>query len=446
MEITTLSILAIACDVQFQALTLGPIISLLVIALLLIVSALVSGSEVAYFSLSPNDRQQLNAENDKRGKLVLENLAQPDHLLATILVTNNFVNVGVVMLSTFVMDSLVDFSQSPVLGFLFQVVVVTFFLLLFGEIIPKVYASKNAMKVAQMMAMPLYLLGKFFSPINRILIRSTSIVNKRMQKKQSTNISIDELSHALELTDEQELTDDKEILEGIVNFGNKTAEEIMSPRVDVQAIEINDTMEHLIHIINDSGYSRIPVFEDNQDNVKGVLHIKDLLPYLSNNEANFQWQEIIRPPFFVPESKKIDDLLEDFQKNKVHLAIVVDEYGGNSGVVTLEDILEEIVGDISDEFDEDQSFFTRISENKFLFDGKTLIDDFCKVTEVDVALFAKFKGVADTLAGIILEIKGEIPKQHMKIEYENLLFTIETVDNRRIKKIKVEIKPEEPKE
>ncbi|MFV0521054.1 MAG: gliding motility-associated protein GldE [Mangrovibacterium sp.] len=439
MEIEPLSILAISWNVQFHVLTLGTIVSLLVIVFLLIVSALVSGSEVAYFSLSPSDRQQLSSDNDKKGNLVLDNLAQPDNLLATILVTNNFVNVGVVILSSYAMDSLLDFTQAPVLGFLFQVVVVTFFLLLFGEVIPKVYAAKNTMAVAKVMAMPLFLLGKFFAPINRILIRSTSVVNKRMQRKQTANISVDELSHALELTDDQELTNDKEILEGIVSFGNKTAEEIMRPRVDVQSVDINETIDCLVNIINDSGYSRIPVFEDNHDNIRGVLYIKDLLPYL-NKEGDFKWQEIIRPPFFVPESKKIDDLLEDFQRNKVHLAIVVDEYGGNSGIVTLEDILEEIVGDISDEYDEDQSFFTQISENKFLFEGKTLIDDFCKVTHVDVALFSKIKGVADTLAGLILEIKGEIPKQHTRIEYENLIFIIDSVDNRRIKKIKVEIK------
>ncbi len=440
MEIEPLSSMAMSWNVQFHELTLGIIISLLVIALLLMISALISGSEVAYFSISPNDRQQLNSREDKKGALVLENLNKPDNLLATILVTNNFVNVGVVMLSTYVLNNTVDFSEAPVLGFIVQVVIVTFFLLLFGEIIPKVYAAKNALGVAQLMATPLYLLGKLFAPINFMLIRSTSVVNRRMQKKQSTNISVDELSHALELTDDQDLTDDKEILEGIVNFGNKTAEEIMIPRVDVQSIEITESIEHLVNIINTSGYSRIPVYEDNHDNIKGVLYIKDLLPYLNQSE-DFQWQEIIRPPFFVPESKKIDDLLQDFQKNKVHLAIVVDEYGGNSGVVTLEDILEEIVGDISDEFDEDHSYYTRISENVFLFEGKTLIDDFCKVTGADVALFAKAKVVADTLAGLVLEIKGEIPKQYAKIEYDKFIFTIELVDNRRIKKIKVEVKP-----
>ncbi|MFV0554771.1 MAG: gliding motility-associated protein GldE [Mangrovibacterium sp.] len=439
MEIEPLSILLFWGDVEFFALTFGTSISLLVIIILLILSALISGSEVAYFSLSPNDRQQLSGEEDKQSGMVLENLAQPDYLLATILVTNNFVNVGIVMLSTFAMNSLVDFSQAPILGFIVQVVIVTFFLLLFGEVIPKVYAAKNAMTVAKMMSVPLFLLGKLFSPINKVLIRSTSLVNKRMQKKQSTNISVDELSHALELTDDLELNEDKEILEGIVNFGSKTAEEIMTPRVDVQAIDIADSLDHLVNVINNSGYSRIPVFEDNQDNVKGVLYIKDLLPYI-NKVDDFKWQEIIRPPFFVPESKKIDDLLEDFQKNKVHLAVVVDEYGGNSGIVTLEDILEEIVGDISDEFDEDQSFFTRISENKYLFDGKTLIDDFCKVTHTDPSLFSKMKGVADTLAGLILEIKGEIPKQNAKVDFENISFTVDMVDNRRIKKIKVEIK------
>lgn len=430
---------AISWNIQFYEIEAGAIVSLLVIVFLLVCSALISGSEVAYFSLSPNERQQLSVSSDKTSMYAISNLAHPDYLLATILVANNFVNVGIVMLSSYVLSSIVDFSQAPIVGFIFQVVIVTFVLLLFGEVIPKVYAAKNTIGVAKMMAKPLYFCGKIFSPINHLLIRSTSIVNKRMQKKQSTNISIDELSHALELTNDEELTEDKEILEGIVNFGNKTAEEIMIPRVDVQAIEINDSTDRLINIIADSGYSRIPVFEDNQDHIKGILYIKDLLPYL-NRGGDFQWQELIRPPFFVPESKKIDDLLADFQKNKVHLAIVVDEYGGNSGIVTLEDILEEIVGDISDEFDETQRFYTRIDDNNYLFDGKTLIDDFCKVTQVDSSLFTKVKAVADTLAGFVLEERGEIPKLHAKFEFEHLVFTIDQVDNRRIKKIKVEIK------
>lgn len=413
-------------------------ISLILIALLLISSALISGSEVAYFSLSPKDRQMLSNQKEKNSHFILHNLENPEKLLATILVANNFINVGIVILSAYTTNMLVDFSKAPTVGFIFQIIVITFFLLLFGEVIPKVYATRHSMRVARIMAIPLHILERIFSPINAILIYSTSFVNRRIQKH-SQNISVDELSQALELTADHEISEDKDILEGIVKFGNKNAVEIMRPRVDVEAIDMKESLPKLINLINDSGYSRIPVYSESFDNIKGILYIKDLLPYLHNRE-NFHWQSIIRPPFYVPETKKIDDLLEEFQKNKVHMAIVVDEYGGSSGIVTLEDILEEIVGEISDEFDEEENYFTKIAENKYLFDGKILLSDFYKIVGADEHVFDDYKGDADTLAGLILELKGEIPALHEKISCQNFIFSIDGVDNRRIKKIKVEIK------
>jgi gliding motility-associated protein GldE len=331
----------------------------------------------------------------------------------------------------------VSILNAPVLEFIIQAVVITFFLLLFGEILPKVYANHYALAFARLMALPLQTLEKIFRPINSILIHSSSLVNKRLHKHHK-NISMDEISQALELTSDHELSDEKDILEGIVKFGNKNVEEIMKPRVDVVSLDIKTGFSQVLDVINESGYSRIPVFIESFDNISGILYIKDLLPH-SHKGNVFKWQTLIRPPFYVPETKKISSLLEEFQKNKVHMAIVVDEYGGTSGIVTLEDILEEIVGDIADEFDDDEDFFTRVDEKTFLFDGKILLGDFYKIVECDDTVFNEVKGDADTLAGLILELKGEIPGPQEKLSCKQFDFTIEAVDNRRIKQIKVEI-------
>ena len=441
METDPLPILtAIIWDVDVYPITTAVILSFVLILLLLIISALISGSEVAYFSLNPQDREKLNSVNNKQNNAVLKNLDNPEKLLATILVTNNFANVGIVIFSAYTTNKIFDFSASPTLGFIVQVVIITFILLLFGEIIPKVYATRHSLGFARFMAIPLFILEHIFRPINSVLIYSTSFVNKRIQR-QSQNISVDELSQALELTLEHEHSEDKEILEGIVKFGNKNVVEIMRSRVDVEALDLKDSYSKVINLINESGYSRIPVYSASFDNIKGILYIKDLLPHIHKKE-NFRWQTIIRPPFYVPETKKIDDLLEEFQKNKVHMAIVVDEYGGSSGIVTLEDILEEIVGEIVDEFDDDDNYFTKIAENKYLLDGKILLHDFYKIIGVDDHIFDEYKGDADTLAGLILELKGEIPVVHEKLNCKNFVFSIEAVDNRRIKKIKVEIEIE----
>jgi len=426
-------------DIHFYPFSAGVAFSIVIVIFLLIFSALISGSEVAYFSLGPADLDHLKKSKNRRSAFALRNLECPEKLLATILVANNFVNVGIVILSSYITSHVVDFSDAPTWGFIIQVVVITFFLLLFGEIIPKVYAARFALKVAVSMSFPLIVLEKLFRPLNAILIYSTSFVNHRVQRhQQNQNISVDELSQALEMTDDHEISDDKEILEGIVKFGNKSVVEVMCPRVDVVALDVKEDFEKVIAVINDSGYSRIPVFSESFDNIRGILYIKDLLPHIHKG-TNFKWQTIIRPPFYVPEPKKIDDLLEDFQKNKVHMAIVVDEYGGTSGIVTLEDILEEIVGDITDEFDEEENFFTKVADNKFLFDGKILLNDFYKIVDCPDTVFDDVKGEADTLAGLILELKGEFPKRFDKIYCKNFVFSIEAVDNRRIKQIKAEI-------
>jgi gliding motility-associated protein GldE len=424
-------------DIQFYPFSSGMAFSILIVLLLLFFSALISGSEIAYFSLGPSDRAHLEKNRNRRNILVLKNLEHPEKLLATILVANNFVNVGIVILSSYISSNLVDFSHAPALGFFVQVVVITFFILMFGEIIPKVYATRIALKMAVFMSVPLAVLEKICRPLNFLLIYSTSFVNRRMQKYKQ-NISVDELSQALEMTADHEISEDKEILEGIVKFGNKSVVEIMHPRVDVVALDIKENFEEVVALINDSGYSRIPVYSGTFDHIRGILYIKDLLPHIHKGN-NFKWQSIIRPPFYVPENKKIDDLLENFQKNKVHMAIVVDEYGGTSGIVTLEDILEEIVGDIADEFDDEENFFTRLSDNKYLFDGKVLLNDFYKIVGCPDDVFGDVKGEADTLAGLILELRGEFPRRSDKINCKNFVFSIEAVDHRRIKQVKVEV-------
>lgn len=434
-------LIAIFWNVQFLPFTAGIAVGLVVILILLFFSALISGSEVAYFSLSSSEKQKITARSTKKNIYTSKNLESPEQLLATILVANNFVNVGIVILLSFTIDSLIDFSNNPVIGFVFQVIIISFIILIICEIIPKVYATKHALKFARFISLPLYYLIKILKPVNSILIFSTTFINKRIHSY-NQHISVDELSQALELTSQLELKEDQEILKGIVKFGNKSVVEIMRSRVDVVSADIKDSYAKIMNLITETGFSRIPVYSETFDNIKGILYIKDILPHIHKG-ATFRWQSIIRPPFYVPETKKIDDLLEDFQKNKVHMAIVVDEYGGTSGIVTLEDVLEEIVGEITDEFDEDEKFYTKISENKYLFDGKTLLNDFYKVIGSDEDLFDDVKGEADTLAGLILELKGEIPAKNDIIYCKNFIFSIESVDNRRIKQMKVEIKKTE---
>jgi putative hemolysin len=417
--------------------TPGAITGMVVVVILLFFSAMISGSEVAFFSLAPKHIKSLNEQTSRNEHLVLRHLEKPEHLLATILIANNFINVGIVIIASFVTGTVFDFSASPVLGFVIQVVVITLLLLLFGEILPKIYANRFAYGFALRMAMPLMVLERAFQPLIYLLIKSTRLVNRRLANK-GQNISMDDLSEALDLTPGV-VKDEKEMLEGIVRFSNLEVSEIMKPRTDVTAVEIQTDLGTLIRVIIDSGFSRIPVYEETSDNLKGILYVKDLLPHI-NKKDGFQWQKLIREPFYVPETKKINDLLKEFQEKKIHLAIVVDEYGGTEGIVTMEDILEEVVGEITDESDGAQEFYRRIDARTTVFDGKTLLNDFYKVTGLDDELFDDVKGEAETVAGLILELKDGFPRINDRIQCKNVEFTVLRMDNRRIMEIKVVLK------
>lgn len=426
-------------NVAFYPAEPGSILAIFIVLILLVGSALISGSEVAYFSLSPTDKQNLEDRDTRNSRAVLELIRKPVRLLGTILITNNFINVGIVIISSFVMNRLINFGTSKTLQFMTQVVIVTFILLLFGEILPKLYANLYASRFAQFMAYPLKFFEKLFYPISSMLIYSTSMVNRRLARKKQ-NISMDDLSEALELTS-KDISEEKNILEGIIKFGNIDVKEIMKARIDVVSADIKTNLDELISIAIDSGYSRIPIYDKTFDNVKGILYIKDLLPHIHKSK-NFKWQSLIRPLYYVPENKKIDDLLNEFQTKKIHMAIVVDEYGGTSGIITLEDIIEEIVGEITDESDEDEVFFDQISGNEYLFDGKILLNDLYKILETEDDIFESVKGDADTLAGLILELKGDFPDRGEKTSFRNFEFIIEAVDKRRIKQIRLIISPE----
>jgi putative hemolysin len=418
-------------------LTSGPVIGMVVVIILLFCSAMISGSEVAYFSLGPNQIIEMKEHSSRKELLVLNHLNQPERLLASILITNNFINVGIVIISSFVTSSLFDFSGSPILGFVIQVIVITFLLLLFGEIMPKIYANKFATSFARWMAVPLRVLDKIFQPLIYILIQSTGLVNRRLAKKVQ-NISMEDLSEALDLATDV-VENEKEMLEGIVRFSNLEVSEIMKPRTDVVAVDIETDLSTLIKMVIESGYSRIPVYEETFDHLKGILYVKDLLPHIRKKNV-FKWQKLIREPFFVPETKKINDLLKEFQEKKIHLAIVVDEYGGTEGIVTMEDILEEVVGEITDESDETEILYRRIDPHTFEFDGKTQLNDFYKVTELDDTLFDEVKGEAETIAGLILELKGGFPRINDMMTCKGIRFTVLAMDQRRIKEVKVYIK------
>ncbi len=424
-----------------QAIPADAIFGILAMLVLLFFSALISGSEVAFFSLGHNQLEAIRKLKKKTDSLIINLLERPKRLLATILIANNVINIAIILLSTIVFRALFDFSASPILGFLIQVILVTFIILLFAEILPKIYATRHAEGFAAYMAPLLLLLRRLFYPLSTLLVKSTNMIDKRMEKKRP-NISMDDLSHALDITSDVSATeDDRKILRGIVSFGNIYAREIMKSRVDVVAVDIETPFTKLINIILEAGYSRIPVYRESFDNIEGILYIKDLLPYLEE-DASFDWQKLLRNCFFVPESKRISDLLKEFQEKKIHLAVVVDEYGGTSGIVTLEDILEEIVGEINDEFDTEEAVYSRLDNHTYIFEGKTLLKDFCKITGADYAQFDEAKGEADTLAGLILEIRQELPKRGDIIAFRNMEFLVEGVDNRRIKRLKIKILPQ----
>ena len=404
------------------------------IFILLFLSAIVSGAEVALFSLSQKNIDDTLHENSSKGKIISKLLDRPKKLLATLLVANNFLNIGVVILFSFIGQNIFSTVSSPPLKFILEVSVVTFLILLFGEVLPKVYASRNNIKFAKWVAYPISFLDKVLSPIS-LPMRSLTLYLQNKLGKQKNNFSINQLSQALELTDSDGSTDEQKILEGIVSFGNTDTKQVMSPRIDIFALEILESFEAICIKIIEKGFSRIPVYKDNIDQIEGVLFVKDLLPHIDKKE--FDWTSLIREAFFVPENKKLDNLLKDFQSLKSHLAIVVDEYGGTSGLVSLEDVIEEIVGDISDEFDDENLNFSQIDEKNFLFEGKINLKDFYRIVEVDEDVFEIQKGEAETLAGFILEILGNFPKKDQRITFENCVFTIEAVDNKRVKQIKV---------
>ena len=400
-------------DIGYYHFTSETFTGIIILIVLLAISALISGSEVALFSLEPKEIKDLKLNKKRSASLVIKLLSEPEQLLAAILVGNNFANISIVLLTAHITNSLIDFSNAPTFGFIFNTVIITSLILLFGEIIPKVYAAHYPKTLALKVSSIINVLVIVTRPVNFLLINSTSFVNKRLIKYKK-NLSIDEISKALQLTDHLDISDDKEILEGIVKFGSKGVNEIMRSRLDVTSIQIHSNFEKVLQLIKESGYSRIPVYAETLDDVRGILYIKDLLPFLDKSAA-YRWQPLMRQPFFVPETKKIDDLLEDFQKSKVHMAIVVDEFGGTSGLVTLEDILEEIVGDIADEFDIEETLFTQISQDEYLFDGRVMLNDFCKELDLENDIFDDVKGEADTLAGLILELKGEFPMLHEKL-------------------------------
>lgn len=434
----TLPIIESLSDIHFITPSIGVAVALLLTVLLLLVSGFASGSEIAFFSLLPSEISEVSSgktEIDKKIKLLLDD---SERTLATILITNNFVNVTIIMLCNYIFASIIDFGPKAYwLQFLCITVLLTFLLLLFGEIMPKVYSRQNPLRFCRRAVRGIMFFRKLFWPVENILLRSGMLAEKVVQKENHV-LSVNELEQALELTDTEDIKDEQSMLQGIIRFGDETAKEIMTVRQDIVNINIESNFSDVLKCIVDNNYSRIPVYQDTSDNIKGILYIKDLLPHLSKH-STFRWQSLIRPPYFVPETKKIDALLREFQKNKMHIAIVVDEFGGTSGLVTLEDILEEIVGEINDEFDDEGNTYSKINYNTYIFEGKTLLTDFYKIINADEDVFSDVEGEADTLAGMLLEIKGDFLSIHEKIEYKNYLFEIVGIEGRRISKVKVVI-------
>jgi len=410
--------------------------------LLLGVSGFASASEIAFFSLSPTDLNALDPEHNAADRNIETLRNDSERTLATILITNNLVNVTIIMLCNYIFARLVDFGNAIWLQFLCITVILTFLLLLFGEIMPKVYARQNPLRYCRFSAGTLMFFRKLFWPVETVLMGSGTLAEKIVHKEAHV-LSVDDLEQALELTDKEDIKVEQSMLQGIIRFGDETAKEIMTPRQDIVDLSMKDDFNTVINSIVENNYSRIPVYQGNADNIRGVLYIKDLLPHLGKTNS-FRWQSLIRPAYFVPETKKIDDLLREFQENKIHIAIVVDEFGGTSGLVTLEDILEEILGEIHDEFDEEERNYTRINNNTYVFEGKTLLSDFCKILNIDDD-FAEVEGDADSLAGLLLELKGDFPKVNETISFGKYTFEILAIEERRISKVKVVIQPQEEK-
>ena len=404
--------------------------------ILLLCSALVSGAEVALFSLTQTDIEKASEENSKPIEIISKLLDRPKKLLATILVANNFINIAIVILFAYLGGYLFESITSAITRFIIEVVIVTFLILLFGEILPKIYASRNRVKFATFMAYPLRVLDVVISPIS-LPMRSITIAMHNRLGKQKSNLSVNQLSQALELASEEDTTkEEQKILQGIVSFGNTDTKQVMQPRIDIFALDESSKFSDVLPEIVNHGFSRIPVYKDNVDNIIGVLYAKDLLPFLDRKQ--FDWRTLLRDPFFVPENKKLDDLMVEFQEKKVHLAIVVDEYGGTSGIVSLEDVIEEIVGDISDEFDDVDLTFSKLDDKNYVFEGKTTLKDFYRIIKLDdETKFEAKKGEAETIAGFVLEISGSFPKLGSKIKFNDYVFIIEALDKKRIQQVKV---------
>ena len=418
------------------------VVLLVVIGLLLLASAAMSASEVALFSLNPTQLRDLKERGGNVGQRVLHLLAKPRRLLATILIANNFANVGIVILSTVAVTALLEVERMPAyLVFIIQVLAVTFIILLIGEVLPKVYATAKAMRVAQLMSGPLWVLRWAFSPISETLVRTSTVIEKRFKKRVGQSISVDALGQALELTQDASTTaEEQRILRGIVKFGNIEVHQVMRPRTEVVAFDRELDFKQLLNAIVDSGFSRVPVYEETLDRIVGVLNIKDVLPHIG--KESFDWHDLLRTPYFVPEGKKLDDLLKEFQAEKVHLAVVVDEYGGTCGIITLEDVIEEIVGDITDEFDDEDLIYSKLDDRTWVFEGKAPLPDVYRVLGVDGRLFEENKGDSATLGGFILELTGRIPKKGERVDLQNYGFVVEASDNKRVRRVKVIVNDE----
>ncbi len=432
--------------ILFKPFSIDAFFSIISILILIVFSGLISGSEIAFFSMEPNDIEEIKSQKSPVNDKIMNHLEHPKRLLATILISNNFINVRIVLISTYLTQILFDFSAFPLLGFLIQVIAITALILLFGEIIPKIYAKNNVLYFVRLMAGPLHTLEKIFRPLVRILVHSTGIIDKRIGNKKEA-ISMTELSEAVDLaaakSEDEEEVDEQMILKGIATYGKTDVKEIMKARVDVSALEVGTPFPKVLESVREWGYSRIPVYRETLDQIEGILYIKDLLSFIDADD--YPWESKVRPAFFVPENKKINDLLQEFRKNRIHLAIVVDEYGGTSGIVTLEDVLEEIVGDISDEFDNQNEDFVynQIDEHTWVFEAKTTILDFCKVVGLDSEIFEEVKGESDSIAGLILEIKGDFPEKGEEIVFQNITFEVIKMDERRISRVRVKIPEEE---
>ncbi len=429
-------------EVHFMEPSSGVLFAIVLAVFLLGMSAFASGSEIAFFSLSPSDLNSMDPEKNSKDRNIEFLREDSERTLATILVTNNFVNVTIIMLCNFIFGSIIDFGNAYWLQFLCITVLLTFLLLLFGEIMPKVFARQNSLSFCRSVVGGILFARKLFWPIETILLRS-SVVAEHILRKDNHVLSVDELGQALDLTDKNEIKDEQSMLRGIIRFGDESVKEIMTSRKDVVDIDIKTPFSKVVKCIVENNYSRIPVYQDNSDNIRGVLYIKDLLLHIGKPDT-FRWQSLIRPPYFVPETKKVDDMLREFQDNRVHIAIVVDEFGGTSGIVTLEDVLEEIVGEIHDEYDDDDKTYRRINSNTYVFDGKTLLSDFSRILNIPDDEFSDIEGEADTLAGLMLEMKGDFPSVHETFEYDKFLFEILEISERRIASVKVVIKDKKP--